>query len=73
MSFFERTPIGRILNRFSSDVSSLDTILPVMFMSLLVGTINVIGSAVLIAIITPWSLIAWIILGGVYAGIQVWD
>jgi ABC-type multidrug transport system fused ATPase/permease subunit len=35
MVFFETTPIGRIINRFSSDVNELDEGLPVAFIDLL--------------------------------------
>ncbi len=42
-----------------------------MIMALLVETVNVIGSVLLIAVVTPWSLIAWVVLGTIYAGIQV--
>lgn len=31
MSFFERTPVGRIMNRFTNDVSKLDDTLPRVF------------------------------------------
>lgn len=35
MSFFNGNPSGRILNRFSTDIGSVDTILPVALMDVL--------------------------------------
>lgn len=35
MSFFNANPSGRILNRFSTDIGSIDTLLPVALMDVL--------------------------------------
>ncbi len=71
MAFYDRTPQGRILNRFSSDVSSLDITVPALFLSVLTSVLSVLGSIVLIAVVTPWSLLAWVVLGALYGLVQV--
>jgi len=53
MSFFDTTPIGRILSRFSRDVGAVDQMLPQVFSQMLTTVFQLIGSYVLIAIILP--------------------
>lgn len=44
MVFFETTPIGRIINRFSSDINELDEGLPVAFIDLLRTLVKILVS-----------------------------
>lgn len=70
MSFFETTPTGRILNRFSSDIYRVDEVLARTFNMLFVNSARAIYTLVLIAISTPAFIILVFPLGGVYLYIQ---
>ncbi|KAG0085536.1 hypothetical protein BGZ92_008914 [Podila epicladia] len=70
MSFFDTTPMGRIINRFSSDIDSIDERLPEEFNDLF-AFMSIIGGALfLIAYSTPAFLIMIPPLGIIYFFIQ---
>ncbi|KAF9390431.1 Multidrug resistance-associated protein 1 [Podila verticillata] len=58
ISFFDVTPTGRVLNRFSSDIAAVDTQLPSELPGLLSFSTNVLGIICVIAYSTPSFLIA---------------
>lgn len=72
LSFFETTPIGRILNRFSKDQDNVDIELP----SGLFGYINTLtvclGSLILMVLVLPWTLIGLAFLIVIYYFIQIY-
>ncbi|KAL1967684.1 hypothetical protein VTN77DRAFT_2941 [Rasamsonia byssochlamydoides] len=70
MSFFETTPSGRILNRFSSDIYRVDEVLARTFNMLFVNTARAVFTMAVIAISTPAFLILIIPLGAVYLSYQ---
>jgi len=54
MSFFDTTPSGRIINRFSADTDRIDTQLTSMFENYLTISIWMLGACILICILLPW-------------------
>lgn len=72
MSFFDTTPLGRIVNRFSKDIYVIDEIIP-MILSMFLGMVcSVISILVVICVSTPFFLIVIVPLAIVYVLTQVW-
>lgn len=71
MGFFDVTPLGRIMNRFSSDVYSVDDSLPFLLNILLAQTYALIGTVVVCCYGLPWIILVLIPLGAAYYVIQV--
>jgi len=70
MSFYDTTPIGRIINRFSRDIETVDTVLPQLIRSFLNTFFTVISTIVVISYSTPIFLSVVIPLGLLYYFIQ---
>ncbi|CAI4226039.1 unnamed protein product [Auanema sp. JU1783] len=60
VSFFDVTPLGRVLNRLGKDVDIIDLRLPVNFRFLFIAFLNVVQTCIIVSISTP-LFIAFII------------
>jgi len=71
MSFFDTTPIGRIINRFTKDIDSVDTILPFAFSYTLDAFIAVVATLLILIYGSWFAIIELIPLAIVFGYIQV--
>ncbi|UYV79408.1 ABCC3 [Cordylochernes scorpioides] len=71
MAFFDATPLGRILNRFSKDIDTVDVIIPMTIRTWFQCLMQVVGSLFVIAYSTPWFLLTIPPIGIIYYFIQV--
>ncbi|XP_052505998.1 LOW QUALITY PROTEIN: ATP-binding cassette sub-family C member 4-like [Budorcas taxicolor] len=64
--FFNRNPIGRLLNRFSKDIGHMDDSLPLIFQDFIQTFLLVIGVVGVMVATIPWIAIPVIPLGIIY-------
>ncbi|XP_014720342.2 ATP-binding cassette sub-family C member 4 [Equus asinus] len=60
--FFDRNPIGRILNRFSKDIGHMDDLLPLTFLDFIQSFLQVIGVMGVAVAVIPWISLPLILL-----------
>ncbi|XP_025986918.1 multidrug resistance-associated protein 1 isoform X4 [Solenopsis invicta] len=70
MSFFDTTPIGRILSRLGKDIDVIDNILPMFLRSWLTCLFSVIATLVVISYSTPIFIAVILPIGAIYYFIQ---
>lgn len=66
MSFFDTTPLGRVINRFSKDIYTIDEQIPQTVRSYLGTMAKVISTILYICIITPLFMLGLIPIMGFY-------
>uniref|UniRef100_A0A8D1U829 Multidrug resistance-associated protein 4 n=1 Tax=Sus scrofa TaxID=9823 RepID=A0A8D1U829_PIG len=64
--FFDRNPIGRILNRFSKDIGHMDDLLPLTFLDFIQTFLQVMGVVGVAVAVIPWIAIPLIPLGIIF-------
>ncbi|NWW73640.1 MRP1 protein, partial [Climacteris rufus] len=70
MLFFEQTPIGQLLNRFSRDMDAIDSVIPDKLKSVLGFLFNLLEIYLVIVVATPWAAMAIVPLTVLYAAFQ---
>ena len=70
LSFFHMNPTGRILNRFSKDLGSIDEQLPMVSFDSLQALMMVMGAFVLLVVVVPFILPVFIPLGIAFFWVQ---
>ncbi|NWX34145.1 MRP1 protein, partial [Notiomystis cincta] len=70
MSFFERTPSGNLVNRFSKEMDTIDSTIPPIIKMFMGSTFNVIGACIIILLATPIAAVIIPPLGLVYLFVQ---
>ena len=71
LTFFETTPAGRIVNRFSRDVETVDTLLPQLIESWLVSAFDVLATVAILLYSSPVFILIAIPLAILYYFAQV--
>ncbi|XP_049822547.1 probable multidrug resistance-associated protein lethal(2)03659 isoform X1 [Aethina tumida] len=66
MRFFNTNNAGRILNRFSKDMGSIDELLPAAMIDCLQIGLALLGIIIVVAIVNPWLMIPTCLIGVIF-------
>eukprot|EP00038_Savillea_parva_P006061 m.161407 g.161407 ORF g.161407 m.161407 type:complete len:1586 (+) comp12073_c0_seq1:309-5066(+) len=68
--FFHQNPPGRILNRLSTDLHKVDTLLPDILYQFLDNFVLLLSALILAVVVVPWLLVLLVLIGWFYYKIQ---
>nr|CAD7404219.1 unnamed protein product [Timema poppensis] len=71
MWFFNNNPSGRILNRFSKDMGSIDEMLPQSMIDCLQIGLSMVAIITVVAIVNPWLLLPTFVVGVIFYMLRV--
>ncbi|XP_029825767.2 multidrug resistance-associated protein 1 [Ixodes scapularis] len=71
MAFFDTTPLGRVVNRFSKDVDTMDIAIPMTVRAWLMCVLQVVSTLLIISISTPIFMAVAVPIGVLYYFIQL--
>uniref|UniRef100_A0A1Y1KXE9 Multidrug resistance-associated protein lethal(2)03659 n=1 Tax=Photinus pyralis TaxID=7054 RepID=A0A1Y1KXE9_PHOPY len=72
MRFFNTNAQGRIINRFSQDMGTVDTLLPTVAIDTTQLLLYALASVILIAVVNYWLLIPTIVIGAMAYGLKTY-
>ena len=73
MTFYETTPMGAVMNRYSEDVAEIDFVVPFTVRSMVNSVLKALGDFGVIIVTTPLALIGILVVCPAYFFSQVKD